>query len=172
MDSEDSPGLLKSILGIFAQRQPGKAPTSVKSQALDAWVRADAYLQYETNNFDEIEPEQVARTLGTLEKLVQYDSDQEPDSVSSIIVSIYVLLPCPTNTRLWNRAHAIICHTQSSKRFVAWTGVLTTMQRMPVQAQPSASASGSVRMTMLSSSFLAWTWSLRGAGLCLAKRQT
>jgi hypothetical protein len=89
MDSEDSPGLLKSILGIFAQKQPGRLPpTSVKAQALDAWMRADAYLQHETNNFDEIEPEQVERTLRTFENLVQYDSDQEPDSVSSVIPSI------------------------------------------------------------------------------------
>lgn len=35
--------------------------------------------------FNEIEPEQVARTLRTFETPFQYDSDQEQDSVSNVI---------------------------------------------------------------------------------------
>ena len=87
MDHEDSLGLIKSILGFFARKPPEKStpPTSLKSQALDAWVRTDAYLQHNTNDFDEVDPEQVARTLRTFENLVQYDSDSEPDSVSTVI---------------------------------------------------------------------------------------
>lgn len=120
MGSEGSPGLLKSILGIFAQKQPGKLPpTSVEAQALDAWLRADAYLQHETNDFDDIDPEQEARALMTFEKLVQYDSDQELDSVSSVIYSLHSLPRLPVNRRLWSRAHTTICRTQSSRPFVA-----------------------------------------------------
>lgn len=86
MDHDDSRGLLKSILGFFARKPPEKStpPTSLRSQALDAWVRTDAYLQHNINDFDEIDPEQVARTLKAFENLVQYDSDRESDSVSTI----------------------------------------------------------------------------------------
>lgn len=86
MDDADSRGLLKGILGFFARKQPERSTSaSPKSQALDAWVRTDSYLQHETDDFDEIEPEQVARALRTFENLVQYDSDLEPDSVSDVI---------------------------------------------------------------------------------------
>ncbi|OBT76497.1 hypothetical protein VF21_03946 [Pseudogymnoascus sp. 05NY08] len=82
MDHDDSRGLLKGILGFFARKPAERLtpPTSLRSQALDAWVRTDAYLQHETNDLDAIDPEQVARTLKTFENLVQYDSDQEQDS--------------------------------------------------------------------------------------------
>lgn len=87
MDHDDSRGLLKGILSFFARKPPERLtpPISLRSQALDAWLRTDAYLQHEANNFDEIDPEQVARTLRTFENLVQYDSDREPDSVSNVI---------------------------------------------------------------------------------------
>lgn len=87
MDHDDSRGLLKGILGIFARKPPKslKSPTSLRSQRLDAWVRADAYLQHETNDLDEMNTDQVARTLRTFENLIQYDSDREQDSVSSVI---------------------------------------------------------------------------------------
>ena len=101
MDHDDSRGLLKSILGFFARKPPEKStpPTSLRSQALDAWVRTDAYLQHKTNDFDKIDPEQVARTLRTFENLVQYDSDREPDSVSTVTsqqISVFQpLTSCP-----------------------------------------------------------------------------
>lgn len=88
MDSDDSPGLLKFILGFFA-RKPAQKPArsaSLKSQALDAWLRADAYLQHETGEFNQRDPEQVARTLRAFENLVQYDSNRESDSVSNTIL--------------------------------------------------------------------------------------
>lgn len=102
MDHDDSRGLLKGILGFFARKLPESLtpPTSLRSQALDAWVRTDAYLQHETNDFDEIDTEQVARTLRTFENLVQYDSDREQDSVS-IVVSWRISLFQPlTSCRL------------------------------------------------------------------------
>jgi hypothetical protein len=87
MDHDDSRGLLKGILGFFARKPAERLTpfTSLRSQALDAWVRTDAYLQHETNDLDAVDPEQVARTLKTFENLVQYDSDQEQDSVSNVI---------------------------------------------------------------------------------------
>ncbi|KAJ2993953.1 hypothetical protein NUW58_g1687 [Xylaria curta] len=82
MDHDNSWGLLKFILGFIARNPPEKLkkPTSPELQALDAWLRADAYLQHETNDFAETSPEQVARALRTFENIVQYDSGQEPDS--------------------------------------------------------------------------------------------
>lgn len=124
MDPDDSRGLLKSILGFFARKPPEKStpPTSLRSQALDAWVRTDAYLQHKTNDFDEIDPEQVARTLRTFENLVQYDSGREPDSVSTVTSANFSLSASHflrTNTRLWSRAYTTLCRTQSSRRFGA-----------------------------------------------------
>lgn len=120
MDHDDSRGFLKGILGFFARKPPERSTpsTSLRSQALDAWVRTDAYLQHETNNFDEIDPEQIARTLRTFENLVQYDSGREPDSVSNDISWQIPVLVLPTNTRLWSRAYTR-CRTQSFRLFVA-----------------------------------------------------
>lgn len=96
MDHNESRGLLKTILGFLARRTPEKStpPTSLKSQALDAWVRTDAYLQHNADDFDEIDPERVASSLKTFENLVQYESNPEPGSVS--IVSQHVPLASPS----------------------------------------------------------------------------
>jgi hypothetical protein len=102
MDHDDSRGLLKGILGFFARKPPERLtpPTSLRSQARDAWMRTDAYLQHETNDFDEIDPEQVARTLRTFENLVQYDSDRQRDSVSNVISWQISLFQSLTSCRL------------------------------------------------------------------------
>ena len=85
MDEDNSPGLLKTILRFFAQKRPERSapPASLKSRTRDAWLRTDAYLQHDTDGFDEIDPERLARTLRALESYVQYDSDRESDSVSA-----------------------------------------------------------------------------------------
>ena len=84
MDDEDPRGLLKSILGFFARKQPDRSPpASLQSQAHDAWVRTDSYLQHETNDFDDYEPAQVKRTLTTFENLFQYDSGLDSVEVST-----------------------------------------------------------------------------------------
>lgn len=84
MDDEDSPGLLRRILGSFARKQPERStPTSLQSQALDVWVGTDSYLQYETNDFDDYEPAQVKRMLTTFENNVHYVSDLDSDAVST-----------------------------------------------------------------------------------------
>lgn len=102
MDHDDSRGLLSCILGFFARkpRERLTPPTSLRSQALDAWVRTDAYLQYETNDFKDTDPKKVARTLGTFENLVQHDSDREPDPVSNLISWQISLFQSLTSCRL------------------------------------------------------------------------
>lgn len=87
MDRDESQGLLKSILGIFARKPQEKpaVPKSLRSQVLDAWVRTDAYLQHNADECDDIEPEKIARTLEAFENLVQYDYNEESESVSDIV---------------------------------------------------------------------------------------
>ncbi|KAF2654351.1 hypothetical protein K491DRAFT_600940 [Lophiostoma macrostomum CBS 122681] len=91
MDLNDSPGLLKSVLGFFARRAPERSTplTSLKSQTSSAWVRTDAYLQHETNDFDDINHEQIAKTLRTFESLVQYDLDRDRHDQSSYHTAPY-----------------------------------------------------------------------------------
>ncbi|KAK0507732.1 hypothetical protein JMJ35_009621 [Cladonia borealis] len=83
------------ILGLFAQNRPKKLTpsTSLGSQAFDAWVRTDAYLQYETNECEQIDPGKVKRTLGTFESLVQHDSDREPNP--AVEQSLHHTVPYP-----------------------------------------------------------------------------
>lgn len=85
MDEDDSQGLLKTVLGFFARKQPESSaqPASLRSRTRDAWLRTDAYLQHDTDGFGENDPERLARTLRALEDYVQYDSDRESDSVSA-----------------------------------------------------------------------------------------
>lgn len=86
MNQDESRGLLKSILGIFARNSPEKParPASVRSQAIDAWLRTDAYLQHDTDEFDQIDPKHLESTLSAFEDLVQHDPDPGPDSVSAL----------------------------------------------------------------------------------------
>jgi hypothetical protein len=85
MDEDDSQGLLKTVLGFFARKQPESSaqPASLRSRTRDAWLRTDAYLQHDTDGFGEIDPERLTRTLRALEDYVQYDSHRESDSVSA-----------------------------------------------------------------------------------------
>ena len=75
------------ILRLFAPERPKEftPSASLGSQAFDAWLRTDAYLQYETNESKEIDPGKVRRTMGTIESLVQHDSDRESNPVSNLI---------------------------------------------------------------------------------------
>lgn len=84
MDQDESQGLLKTVLGFFARRRPERsASTSLKSKKRDAWLRTDAYLQYDTDGIGEIDPERLARTLRAFEEYIEYDSDRDSDSVSA-----------------------------------------------------------------------------------------
>ena len=85
MDEDDSQGLLKTVLGFFARKRPERSaqPASLGSRTRDAWLRTDAYLQHDTDELSEIDPEHLARTLRALEDYVQHDSDRDSDSVSA-----------------------------------------------------------------------------------------
>lgn len=85
MDEDGSQGLLKTWLGFFARKRPERSakPASLRSRKRDAWIRTDAYLQHDTDEFGEIDPEHLARTLRAFEDYVQYDSDRKSDSVNA-----------------------------------------------------------------------------------------
>ncbi|KAI9926347.1 hypothetical protein MW887_004111 [Aspergillus wentii] len=139
MDQNDSRGLLKGILGIFARKPPERVTqrTSLKSQMLDAWVRTDAYLQHETNDFDEADPEQVARTLRTFENLVQYDIDREEDPSSHHTVPYPKLRAIRQRTQLPNHdAYADSGSTiRISKRKREYTAAIEELSRMDMEAK-------------------------------------
>lgn len=86
MDEDDSQGLLKSVLGFFARKRPERSaqPGSLRSRTREAWLRTDAYLRHDASELDEIYPERLAKTLRTIEDYVQFDSDRESDSVSTL----------------------------------------------------------------------------------------
>jgi hypothetical protein len=85
MDHEENQGLLQSFLGLFARRGPERSTqsTSVRSQAADAWMRADAFLQHEDNEVGERDPEQVERALRAFDNLLEHEPSGEADSVST-----------------------------------------------------------------------------------------
>ena len=80
---EDSRGLLKSILGYFARRPSENTVTSSLARS-QAWVRADAYLQHESDELGELDLEQVDRTLNAFENLVECEYDVVSDFVSVV----------------------------------------------------------------------------------------
>lgn len=86
MADDDSQGLLKSVLGFFARKRPERSaqPGSLRSRTREAWFRTDAYLQHDADEIDEIDPERLAKMLRTIEDYVQFDSDPESDSVSTL----------------------------------------------------------------------------------------
>ena len=172
MDYDDSRSLLKTILGIFARRPPEKpAPaSSLRSQALDAWVRTDAYLQHETNDFEGNDPEQLARTLTTLEDLVQYDCDPFQDLVSITWVSMRVPLTSTSylaDTRLCSRLINMVCRTQSFNSCAVGRKI-----QVQIQARNFASVNVNDRMMPQSRSLPAWMWKLRDDEFYLGVSQT
>lgn len=100
MDEDDPQGLLQTVLSFFARKRPERSarPASLRSRKQDAWLRTDAFLQYETGGVEEIDQEYVARTLRALEDCIQPDSDWnfESDAVSGIHGKLSSL-PLPTN---------------------------------------------------------------------------
>lgn len=86
MDVDETPGLLRSVLGFLARKpleRPIKKPKSLRERRQDAWLRTDAFLQHDADAFDEMEPEQRKRTLHALEGYVEVNPDEEPDFVSA-----------------------------------------------------------------------------------------
>lgn len=96
MDGDDSKGLLRSMLGFFARKRPEKTaqPASLRSRAREAWLRTDAFLQHDADEFDNIEPESLAKTLRKLEDYVQYDFGRESDFVSVLDMVFQPLDSC------------------------------------------------------------------------------
>lgn len=87
MDHDGNPGLLQSILGLFARKGPEKSTqsTSVRTQAADAWMRADAFLQHEDNDVGGRDPEQIERALRAFESLLEHEPSGEANSVSPVL---------------------------------------------------------------------------------------
>lgn len=86
MDEEDeSPGLLRYMFGFLARNPPRpiKKPKSLRARRQDAWLRTDAFLQHDADEFDDMEPEQRDRTLRALEGYVEVQTDGESDFVSA-----------------------------------------------------------------------------------------
>lgn len=126
MDGDDSKGLLRSMLGFFARKRPEKTaqPASLRSRTREAWLRTDAFLQHDADEFDKIDPESLARTLRKLENYVQYDSDRELVFVSALEIhtassSLSASEFRPTNTNLWSREPSMMCRIQSFRRCAA-----------------------------------------------------
>ncbi|KAJ6438388.1 Cleft lip and palate transmembrane protein 1 [Purpureocillium lavendulum] len=83
MDEQDSQGLLKSWLGYFARKPPDRPvkPASLRSRQREAWLRADAYLQHDSDDFGD-DPGSIATTLRAFEDYIQPDSNGELDPQS------------------------------------------------------------------------------------------
>ncbi|KAH8718902.1 hypothetical protein HC256_003528 [Beauveria bassiana] len=82
MDVDETPGLLRSVLGFLARKpmeRPIKKPKSLRARRQDAWLRTDAFLQHDADALDGMEPEQRKRTLHALEGYVEVKPDGETD---------------------------------------------------------------------------------------------
>ncbi|KAL4874978.1 hypothetical protein BJY04DRAFT_211654 [Aspergillus karnatakaensis] len=82
-DDTDSQSLLQIVLGLFARKRPQRSaePASLNSRKREAWLRTDAFLQFD--GIGEADSESVARTLCAFEHLVQDDPSRETDFQSS-----------------------------------------------------------------------------------------
>lgn len=86
-------GLFQSFLGFFAQKPQDQSapPTSLRSQLLDA------YLQHDTNDFDEIGFGNAKKRLKSLDAATQHSLDWEVEPVSDYYVS-----------RRWGRIYTML----------------------------------------------------------------
>ena len=79
--------LLKSVLGRIAHRRPDRTarPARLKRQKDEAWLRTDAYLQYESGDFGD-DPRRIQSTLRAFENFCtqsgSYDDEEEEDPMS------------------------------------------------------------------------------------------
>ncbi|KAI7765384.1 hypothetical protein LZL87_007135 [Fusarium oxysporum] len=80
MSQNGQAGLFRRILGYVAGWSPERStPQTVESQARNAWVRTDAFLQYETQDFESLDPQHQANALRALNNLVQLKQNQDVD---------------------------------------------------------------------------------------------
>lgn len=70
-------------MGYVASWSPEQStPQTAKSQARDAWLRTDAYLQYENQDFESLDPRHQANVLRTLNNCVQVKQNHDVNFVS------------------------------------------------------------------------------------------
>lgn len=89
-DGADSQGLLQSVLGYFARKQPQSSAksASLNSRKREAWLRTDAFLQ--RDGLSGADPEVIARTLGAIENLVADDFAREVGCVTSFDIESHL----------------------------------------------------------------------------------
>jgi hypothetical protein len=86
MSQNGQAGLFRRIVGYLAGWSPERStPQTVESRARNAWVRTDALLQYENQDFESFDPQQQAKALRALNDLVQFKPNQDVDFVSCLI---------------------------------------------------------------------------------------
>jgi hypothetical protein len=74
MEAHVSQGeLLKYALGVIAQKKPARSKSSKQ-----AWLRADAFLQHESGDFDD-DSEHTQSTLRAIERYYDDDDDDDDD---------------------------------------------------------------------------------------------
>ncbi|KAF4333670.1 intracellular serine protease [Fusarium beomiforme] len=80
MSQNRQAGLFRRIVGYVAGWSPERStPQTVESQARNAWLRTDAFLQYETQDFESLDPQYQAKALRALNNLVQFNQNQDVD---------------------------------------------------------------------------------------------
>jgi hypothetical protein len=115
---EDSRGLLKTVLGYFARKGPEATPTRQQ-----IFMRTDAYLHDDLDEYSDVQPDQVARTLSALEKSVHTPRIPGNVRVFARVVELTPLRhPALTaylaNTEVHQRPNTSADRTRSCRRFV------------------------------------------------------
>ncbi|KAF5705677.1 intracellular serine protease [Fusarium mundagurra] len=78
MSQNKEASLFRRIVGYVASWSPEQStPRTAKSQAHDAWLRTDAYIQYENQDFESLDPLDQANALRMLNNCVQVKQDQD-----------------------------------------------------------------------------------------------
>jgi ABC-type hemin transport system ATPase subunit len=86
MSQNGQAGLFRRIVGYLAGWSPERStPQTAESQARSAWVRTDALLQYENEDFESLDPQHQANALRALNDFVQFKQSQDVDFVSCLI---------------------------------------------------------------------------------------
>ncbi|KLO93195.1 Uncharacterized protein LW93_6189 [Fusarium fujikuroi] len=79
MSQNNEAGWFRRIIGYVASLSPEQStPQTANSQRRDdAWVRTDAYLQYENQDFESLDPQLQASALRALNNCVQVEQNHE-----------------------------------------------------------------------------------------------
>lgn len=87
MSQNNEAGWFRRIMGYVASLSPEQStPQTANSQRRDdAWLRTDAYLQYENQDFESLDPQLQASALRALNNCVQVKQNHEVNFVSYLI---------------------------------------------------------------------------------------